>query len=425
MSHFSRRLLRFMPPHLSRNSRIKTAQMPSIFLLLLLTLSLNPFVTQAQTAAPTPPQDTWEHCRQLSADAAARLACFDAWAEQHNVSNPATMPISEQNSNLAQPAIAEVKPAPLSILNRTSAMPMATEQVEQIEPEALTTTENCRDRHYALISRYWDLERATSCGLFRFRGYRPISLSVIGSDFVNAQPSSDSPDNSATTRTPYRKTEARIQMSIRTKVAANLLTRDNPTYQDSIWFGYTQQSYWQIFTPELSRPFRNTDHEPEIIYIYPTQMALAGDWVWRYGGVGAVHQSNGQSLPLSRSWNRVYATAGFDNGQKLHASVRLWHRLSEHPERDDNPRIQDYIGRGEFGLLWNMNQKHTLKSTALSTLSRAGRGSLRLEWLSTIGDPETSNLRFHTQLFSGYGDSLLDYNRKRTVLGIGISLVDF
>jgi phospholipase A1 len=36
-----------------------------------------------------------------------------------------------------------------------------------------------------------------------------------------------------------------------------------------------------------------------------------------------------------------------------------------------------------------------------------------------------SGLRMHTQLFSGYGDSLLDYNRRRTVLSVGLSLVDF
>ena len=59
------------------------------------------------------------------------------------------------------------------------------------------------------------------------------------------------------------------------------------------------------------------------------------------------------------------------------------------------------------------------------TCARSGRGSVRLEWLRQAGRPDKSNLRLHTQLFSGYGDSLIDYNRKRTVLSVGFSLVDF
>ena len=52
----------------------------------------------------------------------------------------------------------------------------------------------------------------------------------------------------------------------------------------------------------------------------------------------------------------------------------------------------------------------------------------RTEWLRSLGDGKGnsySGLRFHTQLFTGYGDSLIDYNRKRTVLSVGFSIVDF
>ena len=49
-------------------------------------------------------------------------------------------------------------------------------------------------------------------------------------------------------------------------------------------------------------------------------------------------------------------------------------------------------------------------------------------WLRTLGDyrfGHKSNLRLHTQIFSGYGDSLIDYNRRRTVFSVGFSLLDF
>jgi phospholipase A1 len=53
---------------------------------------------------------------------------------------------------------------------------------------------------------------------------------------------------------------------------------------------------------------------------------------------------------------------------------------------------------------------------------------VRLEWMQALGSGlwgSKSNLRLHTALFSGYGDSMIDYNRKRTVFSVGLSLVDF
>jgi phospholipase A1 len=65
--------------------------------------------------------------------------------------------------------------------------------------------------------------------------------------------------------------------------------------------------------------------------------------------------------------------------------------------------------------------RHSLRADA--------NGSIKLEWLKKLGDSgfagRNSGLRFHTQLFSGYGDSLVDYNRQRTVLSVGLSLVDW
>jgi len=142
-----------------------------------------------------------------------------------------------------------------------------------------------------------------------------------------------------------------------------------------------------------------------------------------------VHQSNGQSNPLSRSWNRVYLMTGMELDNRWTVTGRLWKRLSESTDSDDNPGISDYVGRAEVTGLWNLNKRHTLGVTLRHSLMAAGNGSVRLDWLRAIGEPSrsslTGGLRFHVQLFSGYGDSLLDYNRQRTVLSIGLSLVDW
>ncbi|KQO15694.1 phospholipase [Acidovorax sp. Leaf78] len=352
----------------------------------------------------------WRRCAALSTDNQARLACFDQLSAEQTWKAPGA---SAGAAGAATDAAA-VPPPVDSTLPATRIIDVA-------------KTDGCRDAQYSDLSRFWELESGTDCGTFRFRGYRPITLSVVAGSNVNRQPTSDAADHSATESTPYRRAENRIQLSVRTKVAQGLLTQGHPTLKDSVWFGYTQQSYWQLFTPEISRPFRATDHEPEVMYVYPTTAELPFGWKWRYSGVGLVHQSNGQSKPLSRSWNRVYMMTGLELSNSVSVNARIWKRIPESSGSDDNPGIADYIGRGELSAFWNVNKDNTLSATVRHSLSSTDRGSVRVEWLQAVGSTlgGKSNLRLHTALFSGYGDSMIDYNRKRTVFSVGVSLVDF
>ncbi|GAA4417323.1 phospholipase A [Acidovorax lacteus] len=365
---------------------------------------------QAPAAGAAAPSGdaAWRRCSAITQDANARLACFDQWAAQQATGAP--------------PALASATPEAAAVTPPVDATLPATRMIE------VARTEGCRDSQYSDLSRFWELETGTDCGTFSFRSYRPITVAVAAGSSVNRQPTSASPGHSATESTPYRKVENRIQLSVRTKLAQGLLTQGNPTLKDSLWFGYTQQSYWQLFTPELSRPFRATDHEPEFMYVYPTTAQLPLGWKWRYSGIGLVHQSNGQSLPLSRSWNRVYLMTGMELDNRWQVNARLWKRIPESADSDDNPGISDYVGRGELNVRWNMDADNTLSATLRHSLATSSRGSVRLEWLQSLGTGlwgSKSNLRLHTQLFSGYGDSMIDYNRKRTVFSVGLSLTDF
>ncbi|HEY0202164.1 MAG TPA: phospholipase A [Burkholderiaceae bacterium] len=352
------------------------------------------------SSAATDAGSAWQHCATLTGDNEARLACFDHWAAR------------QQPTPVEAPA-----PATLPMVAAAEATP----------PSPPKANGGCRDGSYSQLSRFWELEDGTDCGTFGIRGYRPISISVTTASSVNTQPSSPAEGHTALSAQSYDRTETRIQVSVRTKIAKSLLTGGSDSRQDSLWFGYTAQSYWQIFNTELSRPFRNTDHEPELIYVYPSQLQLPLGWQLRYSGLGLVHQSNGQSLPLSRSWNRAYLMAGVEKGNTWNVNARIWRRFAENPDQDDNPGISNYIGRGELQLGWNPDSVNTLNLTLRDSFGHTTRGSARLEWLRALGKAtdERSGLRLHLQLFTGYGDSLIDYNKSRTVFSVGLSLLDF
>jgi phospholipase A1/A2 len=350
-------------------------------------------------------QLTWQQCQRLSGNKEARLACFDRWAQQQTLP-AASVPV-------APPVLANTQPpAPVD-----AAVP-ATRVV------TVATEEGCRDGQYSALSRFWELENGSDCGTFSFRAYRPLNVSASAATNKPQTPTSPSAGH-AGEDIAYQANEMRIGLSVRTKLAQGMLTQNDPVKKDSLWFGYSQQSTWQLFNGAISRPFRTTDHEPELMYVYPTDYQLPGGWRWRYAGVGLVHQSNGQSLPYSRSWNRVYLMGGMELDDRFTLTGRVWQRLHEDAAKDDNPDISSYIGRAELTGRWNLDRDNTLGLTVRNNLRESGRGSVRLEWLKAIGDQGRSNLRFHTQLFHGYGDTLVDYNRKRTVLSIGLSLVDF
>lgn len=391
-------------------------QQPSLLLpTALLGLCASPWAfAQPQDKAVLP--EAWQQCAATT-DNTARLACFDTWAQQQQ---PLTAPPA---SRWHAPA-ASAEHHPDAALQQAANAPMV--QADVAAGQGLIPTNGgCRDPRYSELSRFFELESGSDCGNFTFRGYKPLSVSVTVADSVNQQPSS--PGKVASEWRDYQREEMRIQLSARTKIASGLLTSATSGRKDSIWVGYTQQSYWQVFNPQLSRPFRTTDHEPEIFYVYPTDAKLPAGWRWRYSGAGLVHHSNGQSEPLSRSWNRWYVMTGaeLDNRWQLHA--KLWQRMRESNDDDDNPGIQNYWGRGELKLMWHPNEANTLGLTARGTVGK-GYGSGRLEWMRTIGEGfngSKSNLRLHVQLFSGYGESLIDYNRKRTSLSVGLSLLDF
>lgn len=271
-------------------------------------------------------------------------------------------------------------------------------------------------RPVANMADAWDLAPATGHPAFELRKYKPVyALLATWTDNVNRQPQSGNPANTATAPADLDATEMQFQLSFRTRVSGNLFG-DN----GNLWVGYTQSSRWQLYNAELSRPFRETNYEPEAMLVFRTPAEIAG-WHLRMSSVALNHQSNGRANPLSRSWNRVVGQFGLERGA-YSAYIRPWWRLPESAAIDNNPGIEDYVGRAEIIVARHAGD-HSVMLTARHSL-RGGndsRGSVRLEW----GIPLAGSLRAHLMLFSGYGESLVDYNHRQTMVGAGVSLVEW
>lgn len=209
----------------------------------------------------------------------------------------------------------------------------------------------------------------------------------------------------------FEDQEAKIQLSL--KVPLNY--DDLFLTDDALYFGFTAQSWWQIYSSNISAPFRESNYQPELFYVAPTQWThFEHNFGW---GVGVEHQSNGRSEPLSRSWNRAYLVALWEKDNTAFA-IRPWVRLSEDAEEDDNPDIEDYMGNFEATAAYKY-EDIKLFGMARNNFS-THKGFIELG----ITFPIWKRLRGYIQYSDGYGESLIDYNHSQRRFGIGLALTD-
>lgn len=268
----------------------------------------------------------------------------------------------------------------------------------------------------SLLDSRWELAKDSKLGLYQLRAYKPVYLlPAFWTSEPNVRPHSPNPNNTVTSPEELESTELKFQLSFKTKLAENVFG-DN----GDIWAGYTQSSRWQAYNSETSRPFRETNYEPEVMLVFRNGYSLLG-WNGRMTGISLNHQSNGRSDPLSRSWNRVMLNVGLDR-ENWALMLRPWYRIPESGSDDNNPDIEDYIGRGDATLVYNRNG-HELSLSARHSLRSGDRshGSMQLDY----GFPINNLLRGHVQVFDGYGESMIDYNHRATYVGVGVSLLEW
>ncbi|MHA7057392.1 phospholipase A [Aquimarina sp. M1] len=267
------------------------------------------------------------------------------------------------------------------------------------------------------LSKRWQIQR-DSIKRFKIEPYKPVYFLIANyTTDINNFPTSDNPLNTVEEPSDFSDTELKFQLSFKTRAVRNLLGKKTG---GDVWVGYTQSSRWQLYSANISRPFRETNYEPEVMLIFPTPYKILG-LKGVFSGIGINHQSNGRSNPLSRSWNRIVLHFGWETSSWSFV-LRPWWRLPATTVEDDNPGIENYIGRTEFLTIFSKG-RHDISILAKHSLRDGSnnRGSIRLDYAIKI----LGQLQVQAQLFHGYGESLIDYNHSQTTFGIGLSLMQW
>lgn len=193
---------------------------------------------------------------------------------------------------------------------------------------------------------------------------------------------------------------------------------------DDLYLSYSQTSLWDL--GELSKPFRDSSYRPRLFYgnydllrFNDGQMRLGVE-----GGFG--HESNGKDGAESRSFNMWYLrptlTVGDPQGLRFFIAPLLHNYVSD----DENPDLKDY--RGYIDWLVGFGSKGGLDFWAtLRKGERSSYGSAELNLSYPLSKLSGGDLTgwLTLQYFGGYGESLLDYNRKidsQLRLGISVAL---
>lgn len=193
---------------------------------------------------------------------------------------------------------------------------------------------------------------------------------------------------------------------------------------DDLYLSYSQTSLWDL--GDLSKPFKDSSYRPRLFYAN-YDLARRFDGQLRFGiETGFGHESNGKEGEESRSFNMAYArptlTLGDPAGLRFFAAPLIHNYIAD----DENPDLKDY--RGYVDWVLGIGAKGGLDFwTTLRKGERSDYGSVELNVSYPLSKLSGGDLAgwLTLQYFNGYGESLLDYNRKldsQWRLGIAVAL---
>lgn len=242
---------------------------------------------------------------------------------------------------------------------------------------------------------------------FAITFYKPTYLLPY---YYTGSPDNKVYQNSTPENEQVKNSEIKYQLSFKVPVWKNIFGAPSTLY-----LAYTQLSYWQAYNHTAF--FRETDYEPELFLANEVNMHLFGTWYVDFLNLGAEHQSNGFGGIMERSWNRVYLEA-ISSSDHFMVSIKPWYVIHDSAFNKYNPDLANYLGYGEILVAF----KYGRQVVSIKTHSIFEMGGKRATGELTWSFPITSYLNGFLDVYSGYGQSLIEYNHRTNSAGVGIAL---
>jgi len=216
---------------------------------------------------------------------------------------------------------------------------------------------------------------------------------------------------------------AKFQFSIKYRVF-NLTNEDNPL--GHVYFAYTQTSFWDLISKDPS--FYDTSYKPSAFLLYND--VVPGGWAHLDLQSGMEHESNGRGGTGERSLNTVYlqptATVNLGDSLAWRVQPRAWDYLSVGEYDQDLDHYRGYVDV-LTDLTWT--DPDSAERIQLGAKVRMGDDwdheglwfDLRFN-LAGVPWLRTFNPTFQVEYFTGYGQTLRQYNASSHGLRVGLCL---
>lgn len=199
--------------------------------------------------------------------------------------------------------------------------------------------------------------------------------------------------------------DAKFQISLRHRLYKGRLPWN--TY---LFFTYTQKSFWDLY--RSSAPFTETNYNPTLGFgrNFIRDQRLVG-----MGMLQFEHESNGRDSIWSRSWNKISFMGIYAINRNFTVQAKLWIPVMV---ADENRNLTCYSGFGQAAVTYNSNSRRF--SASVLMIKRAGwifNANWQLEASYKIFPKDEQYL--FVQLYNGYGESMIDFNRFTRYLRFG------